>query len=41
MKEAIEKSIFIHLTITCKIVINKNAIFQEKQISNAFQQFFH
>ena len=37
MKEVIEKSKLIHPTLPCKIVINKNAIFDFKHI----QQFFH
>ena len=40
MKEVIGKSKLIHSTLPRKIVINKNVIFEEKHITNAFNNFF-
>ena len=40
MKEVIGKFKFIHSTLPCKIVINKNVIFKEKHITNVFNNFF-
>ena len=40
MKEVIGKSKLIHSTLPRKIVINKNVIFEEKHIANAFNNFF-
>ena len=40
MKEVIGKSKLIHSTLPPKIVINKNVIFEEKHITNAFSSFF-
>ena len=40
MKEVIGKSKPIHLTLPCKIIINKNVIFEENHIANAFNNFF-
>ena len=40
MKKVIEKSKLIHSTLSRKIVINKNVIFQEKHTANTFNKFF-
>ena len=40
MKEVIGKSKLIHSTLPPKFVINKNVIFEEKHITNAFSNFF-
>ena len=40
MKEVIIKSKFIHSTLPRKIIINKNVIFEEKHVANAFNNFF-
>ena len=40
MKEVIGKSKLIHSTLPRKIIINKNVIFEEKRIANAFNSFF-
>ena len=40
MKEVIGKSKLIHSTLPRKIIINKNAIFEEKHIENAFNNVF-
>ena len=40
MKEVIGKSKLIHSTLPRKIIINKNVIFEEKHIANAFNNFF-
>ena len=40
MKEVIGKSEVIHPALPCKIVININVILEEKQIANAFNNFF-
>ena len=40
MKEVIIKSKFIHSTLPRKIIINKNVIFEEKHVANAFNKFF-
>ena len=40
MKNMIEKSKLIHSILPRKIVINKNVFFEEKQIANAFNNFF-
>ena len=40
MKEVIRKTKLIHSTLPCKIVINKNVIFEEKQVANGFNNFF-
>ena len=40
MKEVIGKSKLIHSTLPCKIIINKKVIFEEKHITNAFNNFF-
>ena len=40
MKEVIGKSKLIHSNLLRKIVINKNVIFEEKHIANAFNNFF-
>ena len=40
MKEVIGKSKLIHSNLPRKIVINKNVIFEKKQIANAFNNFF-
>ena len=40
MKEVIGKSRLIHSTLPRKIIINKNAIFEEKHIANVFNNFF-
>ena len=40
MKEVIRKSKLIHSTLPHKIVINKNVVFEEKRITNAFNNFF-
>ena len=40
MKEVIAKSKLIHSILPCKIIINKNVIFEEKHIANAFNNFF-
>ena len=39
MKEAIRKSKIIYSTSPRKIFINKNVIFEEKHIANAFNNF--
>ena len=39
-KEKIGKSKLIHSTLPRKIIINKNVIFEEKHIANAFNNFF-
>ena len=39
MKGVIRKSKFIHLILPRKTVINKNVIFEEKHIANAFSNF--
>ena len=40
MKEVIGKSKHIHSTLPPKIIFNKNVIFEEKHIANAFYSFF-
>ena len=40
MKNVIGKSKLIHSTLPRKIAINKNVIFEEKHIANAFNNFF-
>ena len=40
MKEVIGKSKFIHSTLPRKIIINKNVIFEENRVANAFNNFF-
>ena len=40
MKEVIRKSKLVHSTLPRKIAINKNVIFEEKYIANAFNNFF-
>ena len=40
MKEVIGKSKLIHSTLPRKIFINKNVIFEEKHIANAFNNVF-
>ena len=40
MKEVIGKSKLIHSNLPRKIVLNKNVIFEEKQIANASNSFF-
>ena len=40
MKGVTGQSKLIHFTLSHKIVINKNVIFEEKQIANAFNYFF-
>ena len=40
MKEVIGKSKLIHSTLPRKFVINKNVIFEDKHIANAFNNFF-
>ena len=40
MKEVTGKSKLIHSNLPRKIVINNNSIFEEKQIANAFNNFF-
>ena len=40
MKKVIGKSKFIYSNLPRKIVINKNVIFEEKQIANVFNNFF-
>ena len=39
MKELIRKSKLIHSTSPRKIAINKNVIFEEKHVANAFNNF--
>ena len=40
MKEVIGKSKLVHSTLPRKTVVNKNVIFEEKHIANAFNKFF-
>ena len=40
MKKVIGKSKLFYSTLLRKIVINKNVIFEEKQIANTFNSFF-
>ena len=40
MKEVIGRSRLIHSTLPRKIVINKNVIFEDKRIANAFNNHF-
>ena len=40
MKKVIAKSILIHSTLSRKIVITKNVIFEEKHTANTFNKFF-
>ena len=40
MKEVIGKPKHVHSTLPRKTVVNKNVIFEEKHIANAFNKFF-